>query len=218
MPWRSAPLSAEPRFAPGEERALAPSEEITLSHELEVVYRTALDGLFLVDDERRYLLVNEPAAQILGASVKEVVGRRIEDFTPPDLVAVIKQRWEELEREGRREGRFEILRADGVRVTVEYRATWNFAPGQHLVAVREVSTGAGPSAGMVGTPGTPALTAREREVLQLTAEGHSNRQIAEVLFVSSATVKTHLEHIYEKLGVRDRVAAVARSLRRGLID
>src|SRR3989441_4356910 len=62
------------------------------------------------------------------------------------------------------------------------------------------------------------LTAREVEVLQLLAFGHTNKDIAEQLFISPDTVKTHLEHIFEKLGASDRTAAVAEALRRHLID
>ncbi|MFF1453404.1 response regulator [Streptomyces sp. NPDC058274] len=57
--------------------------------------------------------------------------------------------------------------------------------------------------------GNDALSAREREVLGLVAKGTSNREIARVLFISEATVKTHLTHLYAKLGVKDRAAAVA---------
>jgi two-component system, NarL family, response regulator DegU len=62
------------------------------------------------------------------------------------------------------------------------------------------------------------LTAREVEVLQLLAFGHTNRDIAEKLYISPDTVKTHLEHIFEKLGASDRTAAVAEALRRRLIE
>ncbi len=63
-----------------------------------------------------------------------------------------------------------------------------------------------------------SLTAREIEVLQLLAFGHTNRDIAEKLYISPDTVKTHLEHIFEKLGASDRTAAVAEALRRRLIE
>src|SRR5256886_15872944 len=62
------------------------------------------------------------------------------------------------------------------------------------------------------------LTAREVEVLQLLAFGRTNKDIAEELFISPDTVKTHLEHIFEKLGASDRTAAVAEALRRHLIE
>jgi DNA-binding NarL/FixJ family response regulator len=62
------------------------------------------------------------------------------------------------------------------------------------------------------------LTAREMEVLQLLAFGHTNKDIAERLGISAETVKAHLEHIFEKLEVSDRAAAVATAFRRGLIE
>jgi two-component system response regulator DegU len=62
------------------------------------------------------------------------------------------------------------------------------------------------------------LTTREVEILQLLAFGHTNRAIADQLFISPDTVKTHLEHIFEKLGASDRTAAVAEALRRRLIE
>jgi two-component system, NarL family, nitrate/nitrite response regulator NarL len=61
------------------------------------------------------------------------------------------------------------------------------------------------------------LSERELQVLQLAADGHDGPAIAARLFVSPATVKTHFKHIYEKLGVGDRAAAVAHALRAGLI-
>ncbi len=70
----------------------------------------------------------------------------------------------------------------------------------------------------VRTPGrSTALSAREREVLVLVARGTSNRAIAAELFVSEATVKTHLVHVYEKLGVGDRAAAVSRGYELGIL-
>ncbi|MFD9814952.1 MULTISPECIES: response regulator transcription factor [Streptomyces] len=61
------------------------------------------------------------------------------------------------------------------------------------------------------------LSAREREVLTLVAKGTSNREIARVLFISEATVKTHLTHIYAKLDAKDRAAAVANAYDRGIL-
>ncbi|CCH80019.1 two-component response regulator (YvqE) responding to cell wall stress [Nostocoides japonicum T1-X7] len=69
----------------------------------------------------------------------------------------------------------------------------------------------------VRAPHSTALSAREREVLALVARGTTNRAIAEHLFVSEATVKTHLIHVYDKLGVSDRAQAVARGYELGIL-
>ena len=64
----------------------------------------------------------------------------------------------------------------------------------------------------------PVLTAREREILKLIAAGRSLPEIARELILGLTTVKTHAQHLYEKLGVSDRAAAVAEAMRRGLIE
>jgi two-component system nitrate/nitrite response regulator NarL len=64
----------------------------------------------------------------------------------------------------------------------------------------------------------PILTAREREVLTLMAEGLTGPQIAERLIVALPTVKTYQARLYEKLGVSERAAAVAEAMRRGLLE
>ncbi|MFB6749493.1 response regulator [Streptomyces sp. NPDC056353] len=80
------------------------------------------------------------------------------------------------------------------------------------VASRLVSAVRAPKA-----PGGEPLSAREREVLALVARGTSNKEIARELFISEATVKTHLTHLYAKLGVSDRAAAVATAYERRIL-
>lgn len=60
------------------------------------------------------------------------------------------------------------------------------------------------------------LTARELEVIRLIAQGHSNTEIAAELFVSEATVKTHINHIFSKLGARDRSQVIVKARQLGL--
>jgi DNA-binding CsgD family transcriptional regulator len=69
-----------------------------------------------------------------------------------------------------------------------------------------------------GELGLSPLSLREVQVLELAGEGLGVREIGLRLTISDATVKTHLEHIYRKLGVRDRAAAVAHALRAGIIE
>jgi two-component system nitrate/nitrite response regulator NarL len=67
-------------------------------------------------------------------------------------------------------------------------------------------------------PTAPVLSAREREVLNRIAGGQSIPAIAAELFVAPSTVKTHVQRLYEKLGVNDRAAAVAEAMRQGLLN
>ncbi|GAA0209580.1 response regulator transcription factor [Saccharothrix mutabilis subsp. mutabilis] len=71
--------------------------------------------------------------------------------------------------------------------------------------------------GQVRAPAAEPLSDREVEVLGLIARGCTNREAAARLFISEATVKTHLVHVYAKLGVNDRAAAVAVAYERGVL-
>ncbi|MFI8774736.1 response regulator [Gordonia sp. NPDC062954] len=80
------------------------------------------------------------------------------------------------------------------------------------------------AAGLVGEirlrsqPDVPALSERERQVLDGFARGKSIPQVAAELYIGAATIKTHTQRLYEKLGVSDRAAAVAEAMRRGLLE
>lgn len=71
--------------------------------------------------------------------------------------------------------------------------------------------------GRAADPG-PVLSEREIEVLRLLAQGHSNRAIAAALFLTEATVKTHLVRIYRKLDTENRASTVSEAVRRGLLE
>jgi DNA-binding NarL/FixJ family response regulator len=79
--------------------------------------------------------------------------------------------------------------------------------------------GASPAAGApVPAANQTVLTQRELEILQIIAKGLSNNEVASVLGLSKATIRTHLEHIYEKLDVTNRVEAVTEGIRQGIIN
>lgn len=96
--------------------------------------------------------------------------------------------------------------ADAVRAAHAGRST--LAPEAADALVRSVSA---------PPPGADSLTAREREVLKLMADGLTNADIAERLVIGVATVKTHVSSIISKLGVATRTEATATAIRRGLV-
>jgi DNA-binding NarL/FixJ family response regulator len=95
-----------------------------------------------------------------------------------------------------------------------FRAVRSAARGEPVLA----PTVAARLMGRVRGPARGNLSDRELEVLALVARGLSNRAVADALFISEATVKTHLVHVFTKLEVDDRTAAVTVALERGLIS
>ena len=108
-------------------------------------------------------------------------------------------------------------------------------PEQLADAVRQVATGdtllapaitrrlveqylRRPPPGTRTPPGLDTLTDRELDVLRLVARGRSNQQVAHTLFLGESTVKTHLTHLFAKLGLRDRAQAVVLPYESGLIQ
>jgi DNA-binding CsgD family transcriptional regulator/PAS domain-containing protein len=176
--------------------------------------------MLLVDDERRYVEANTPARLALRQSIEELRRLRVDDLTPRDFWPTMQSAWERLMDSGCTAGPYQVASPVGTRFEVVYYALANASPGLHLVAFAPASW---PDCELIrdtqrtDVEDTAALTPRETEILELAAEGHSAPQIADELVVSPATVRTHFEHIYTKLGVRDRAGAVASAMRRGLI-
>lgn len=85
------------------------------------------------------------------------------------------------------------------------------------IAVQLVNRARGPQTAGPRDAETPRLTPRESEILQLVADGQSNPQIAATLVIGESTVKTHLLHVFEKLGVSDRTRAVTRAMELGIL-
>jgi two-component system nitrate/nitrite response regulator NarL len=87
-----------------------------------------------------------------------------------------------------------------------------------VILPAEVQAGLAAEIRLRTEPGRPALSPREQEVLVLIADGLTAPAVGRELHLSTATVKSHLKTLYEKLGVSDRAAAVAEAMRRGLME
>jgi PAS domain S-box-containing protein len=177
--------------------------------------------MVLVDNRRRYLEVNPPARLLFRLSLAEMRSLTVEDLVPPDGVPGMMQAWERALRVGFVTGTRELPGPNGGRLPIVYYGLANALPGRHVGAFAPAdwsSDELGLFDGNDGAWTSPALlTAREREILQLVADGLSGPEAAAQLVVSPATVKSHFRNIHQKLEVPNRAAAVAKAMRLGYI-
>jgi DNA-binding CsgD family transcriptional regulator len=183
--------------------------------------KRVLDGsavpMLIVDGGRRYVEVNRPARLAFRLTLAEMRRYRIDDLTPPDALPTMETAWARLIGTGCVAGPYEVAEPDGGTFDVVYCGVADILPGLHLLAFVIAGWPADELVVVDPTGAVPRLTPREREVLELAAEGFSGPQIAEQLVLSPRTVKRHFDNLYARLGVGDRAAAVARGLRHGLI-
>lgn len=175
--------------------------------------------MLLIDNDRRYLDANAPAQLAFRQTVEQLRLLRVDDLTPDDFLPRLQEYWERMMQSGVVAGPYEVASPAGTRFRVVYYAAADALPGQHLIVfVPSGWTDFESHDGSEPADPDPPLTPRELEVLELAAEGQSGPHIAESLVVSPATVRTHFEHIYAKLGVNDRAGSVAKAMRLGLIE
>lgn len=178
------------------------------------LFQTSSHGMVIVDDNRRYLAVNDAAGRLFGLAPEQVVGRRIDDFTAPDLLPVLPVMWAEFLEEGTLAGPYEI-RIGRRRTKLEFAATANIAPGRHMAILLELEPE--PTLEPSATPAPAVLSRRERDVLALLANGMRAEEAAAELGVARNTVQNHLRSARAKLGARTRSHAIALAIGRGEI-
>lgn len=174
----------------------------------------------MLNGDRRIVDANPAARLAVRHSLGELQRLRVDDLTPPDFIPALEEAWSRLNANGVVAGIYEVAAPPGTKMEVVYYAVANCLPGLYLVAFAPL--GWSDSELLVdrnnrGSRHSHGLTPRELEILELAAEGRTGPMIAAELVVSPATVRTHFGNIYEKLGVHDRAAAVAKAMRLGLI-
>jgi DNA-binding CsgD family transcriptional regulator len=173
--------------------------------------------MVIADDQRRYVAVNAAACLLLRLSEEDVLQLRVDDLTPPEHRVQVAPLWEAFMRDGVQEGTFELLMPDGARLQVQYSATAYVEPGRHLSILMFPPVG-GHRPVDRDTERPAVLTDREREVLGMVAMGRGTSWIALELRVSASTVETHIRHLMDKLGARNRAHAIALGLQAGEIS
>jgi PAS domain S-box-containing protein len=172
-------------------------------------FDTTRNPVLVADDERRYVEANPAACALLGLSRDEIVGRRIDDFSPLAARERIDEVWRDFLARGGTTGRWPMRLPDGRELEIAYGAVANVAPGRHI-SIFLVAAPARSNGGV--------LTAREREVLALVAAGETSRSVAERLYLSPTTVESHIRSAMNRLGARNRPHAVALALARGELE
>lgn len=175
----------------------------------------ARDGLRALAEAEADLLI---VGTVTDLTPSEVIHRAKQGRKPPIVVALVAQT--SRAEVGRLLGAgADALLERSVGADELEDALRRLAAGERVLAPSLVPALVGAVDGDGGAQvGGGLLTAKEREVLARLAEGRSNRAIAAALHVTPATVKTHLAHIYEKLGASDRNEAVVRAVALGLLS
>ena len=176
-------------------------------------FDAAPDAMVLLDDRARIVRANRAAAELFGRSEGALGGVELIRLVPRELHERVLERWRRYRRDGRASGVGGVLAAQGTRGAVEFRLVYDFAPGRHLVSAHRRDARLDFDGWNVGM-----LTPRQREVLGLLASGLTGPETASKLFVSPATVRTHVQNAREALGAKTSTQAVAEALIRGEID
>lgn len=199
-----------PLFREGVVRALTASGQITVVAEAEngtgalELIREHRPDVALVD----YRMPELDGTQVAAAVRRDELPTRVLLLSAHDDAAIVYRALEE--------GAAGFLSKESTRTEL-VGAVLDCARGRDVVA-------ASLTAGLAGEirkraqPAGPSLSTREREVLRMIAAGQTVPAIARALFLAPSTVKTHVQRLYEKLGVGDRAAAVAEAMRCGLLE
>jgi PAS domain S-box-containing protein len=172
--------------------------------------------MILVDGERRCVDVNAAFVELLGYKRSELIGRRYHEFAvkPP----LSDEAWRQLTQGSDFYVTRELRRADGQHVSVELAGHRETVTGRDLILVVVVRRlrGSRSTQGHNGASDS-ALTAREREIVELIALGLTGPEIANELYLSHATVRTHVRNAMNKLGAHSRAHLVAKALGDGIV-
>jgi len=199
-----------PLFRDGVVRALLSSGEIEVVAEADdgtealAAIKEHQPAVALLD----YRMPGLDGAQVAAAVVRDELPTRVLLISAHDDSAIVYHAIQE--------GAAGFLPKESTRAEI-VAAVLNCARGRDVLSP-------GLAAGLAGEirrraePAGPVLSPREREVLSLIAKGSSIPAIAAELFLAPSTVKTHVQRLYEKLGVSDRAAAVAEAMRRKLLE
>jgi PAS domain S-box-containing protein len=165
-------------------------------------------AMLILDDDATYTDVNDAACRTLGRSRNEIVGHRLGFSTASELRPELNETWTEFAHTGYIACPWQITLPDGSTIDVEAIGTRDTPePGRHLTFCWTRPTN-----------GDGRLSPREEEITQMLALGMTGEQIAQQLYLSPETVRTHIRNAMVHMRAQTRAQLVARALQRGLIS
>ncbi|HUR86165.1 MAG TPA: LuxR C-terminal-related transcriptional regulator [Solirubrobacteraceae bacterium] len=190
-----------------------------------LLFARSLDPMLVTDDERRIVDANPAACLFLRLTLEAVRELTIDDLSTPGVARAMDVIWADFlaaarSRAPRRTFPWDLKMPDGTTLAVDVCSFPEAAPGRHLAVIRFPAAReqhASVDRGSLGE-GERVLTSREREVLTLVALGRTGVQIAGRLFLSPATVETHVTNALIKLGAKNRAHGIATALRLRELD
>jgi PAS domain S-box-containing protein len=185
-----------------------------------VAFNLSTNPMILLQRDRVLVDVNGAFLEAFGYARARALGCKLDVFVAEDSRQRMKKDWWELLRTGRLNGDRELIRGDGRHVRVQFAAHREIVTGRELILGVVLDLDGRPMRCRKARAGASAaaLTRREREVVALVALGRRRREIADELFISDATVKTHLRNAMHKLDVHSQAQLVAVALTSGLIE
>jgi PAS domain S-box-containing protein len=183
------------------------------------VFEQSRNAMALLDGSRIHRSVNPAAVELFGYPREELLGMAIDDLYPPPDRPLLVMRWDQLVSVGAAlVNHREMIRADGTHIELELAVHTEMVTGQLralYVVLHSEAAEAHPEPEDVRIG--EGLTPRELEVVHLLALGLSGPEVAEQLFISHDTVRTHVRNAMEKFDARTRAQLVAITLGQGLL-
>jgi PAS domain S-box-containing protein len=117
------------------------AEEVLREHEqkLRAVFDTALDAIFITDDDRYYVDVNPAGCDLIGVAKRDLIGRRVDEFLPPQRLEHVRATWEQYLQGGPVREEWETMRPDGTVIVSEASAMPQFVPGLNIAFLRDIT-------------------------------------------------------------------------------
>lgn len=179
-------------------------------------FKRSRNAMALVDTTRRHVEVNGAYLQLVGYPRSAIIGRPIYELVAGGPL-LSKAQWRDAIMLPRFTGVVDVVRSDDRRVTVQFAGHPEVVTGRRLVLAVALTTRERnrPVLDDSRTSALDVLSERERDVLRLISMGATGPEIAEELYVTHNTVRTHVRNAMNKLGARSRAQLVAMALAEG---